>query len=97
VTHVTVALWSSEVLHTLRLRRSTFLAACPDPPDVFAAWWSGEPPMVGTTTSLVLFDPISGVRPSRRRWVGLDALGTIDPPYRGYAAALAALRGAGLA
>jgi transcriptional regulator with XRE-family HTH domain len=97
VTHVTTALWSSEVIHTLRLRGSTIRAACPDPTDAFAAWWAGTPPPTGTTSSLVLFDPIPGQRSSRRRWVGLDAIASVEPRYRGYAAALTALRVAGLA
>jgi hypothetical protein len=33
VTHVVVALWSSEVLHAVRRRLSTFQSLCPDPDD----------------------------------------------------------------
>lgn len=98
ITHVMVALWSSEVLHTLRLRTETFRSVCPDPPDHFVHWWDGRPPSApGTTSSLLIFDPLTGRRSSRRRWVGLDDLRTIDPRYRGYADALEALRRAGLA
>ena len=97
VTHTVVALWSSEVLHALRLRNATFRAVCPDPPDAFAAWWAGEPPVRGSTTSMVVFDPLPGERRSRRRWISLDDATRAEPRYRGYADALAALRAAGRA
>jgi hypothetical protein len=38
VTHVVAALWSSEVLHALRLRTASFAAICPGSGDAFAAW-----------------------------------------------------------
>ena len=47
VTHVMACLWSSEVLHAIRLRRATFDALCPDPPDALLAWLGGEPPARG--------------------------------------------------
>lgn len=37
VTHALVVLWSSEVLHVLRLRAATFRALCPSPIDPFEA------------------------------------------------------------
>jgi transcriptional regulator with XRE-family HTH domain len=96
--HVVVALWSAEVLHPLRMRGASFRALCPDDSEHFAAWWAGQPaPSPGKRSSLVIFDPLSGRRASRRRWAGLDALATADPRYRGYADALDALRRAGLA
>ncbi|MCY7290243.1 MAG: helix-turn-helix domain-containing protein [Cryobacterium sp.] len=49
VTHAVVALWSSEVLHVLRMRHETFRATCPDATDAFAAWWDGQPPNHSTT------------------------------------------------
>lgn len=58
VTHVTAALWSSEVLHVVRLRESTFRAACPDGIPAFEAWWSGREPVPGSSSPFVLFDPI---------------------------------------
>jgi transcriptional regulator with XRE-family HTH domain len=98
VTHVVAALWSSEVLHVLRLREATFRSVCPDPLDAFDAWWSGAPPAVtGTTSALVVLDPLPGLRRTRRRWVGLDRVPAVEPRYRGYAEALAALRAAGRA
>ena len=42
VTHVMACLWSSEILHVLRLRRASFAALCPDRPDAFSAWLAGE-------------------------------------------------------
>jgi transcriptional regulator with XRE-family HTH domain len=41
VTHVMACLWSAEVLHVLRLRRASFEALCPDPPDCWEAWVTG--------------------------------------------------------
>jgi transcriptional regulator with XRE-family HTH domain len=97
VDHVIVALWSSEVIHALRLRRHSFAALAPDQPVGFAAWWEGAPVPAGTRASLVFFDPLTGERRSRRRWVGLDRLDGLAPRYRGYADALGALHDAGLA
>jgi transcriptional regulator with XRE-family HTH domain len=96
-THVVVALWSAEVLHTLRCRRASFRSICPDPPEAFAAWWAAAPPVPGRRTELIVFDPLPGARITRRRWVGLDRVGNAEPRYRGYAEVLTALRGAGLA
>ena len=45
----------------------------------------------------MVFDPLPGVRRTRRRWIGLDDAARADPRYRGYAEALDALRAAGLA
>ena len=92
ITHVVVALWSSDVLHTIRLRNETFRAVAPDGTEAFAAWWSGTPPATGTSSTFVLFDPLTGSRKDRRRWVGLDEAGRVEPRYRDYATALAALR-----
>lgn len=92
VTNVVVTLWSSEVLHVLRLREATFRSICSDPPDALAAWWSGSPPLAGVTSSLVVFDPVAGQRSSRRRWAGLELVRTVEPRYRGFADALETLR-----
>jgi hypothetical protein len=96
ITHVTVALWSSEVLHVLRRKQETFRSICPDPADALGAWWSGQPP-VGTSTTLVLFDPLVAAGSRRRAWIGLDQIAIARPRYRGYADALAELKRAGLA
>jgi transcriptional regulator with XRE-family HTH domain len=91
VTHVMVGLWSAEVLHSLRLRSETFRSLCPQPSDIFDPWWSGSPAMIGTHSTLVLFDPFATGR--RRRFAGLvDALDEIRPRVRGYAEAAALLR-----
>jgi hypothetical protein len=83
VTHAIVALWSAEVLHTLRLRSETFRSACPDPADAFEAWWGGGIPTEERSTStLVLFDPNPG---RRATFAGVAALSTVRPRYRGYA------------
>lgn len=83
VTHAIVALWSAEVLHTLRMRAETFRSACPDPAEAFEAWWNGGMPIDERPTStLVLFDPTPGRRVT---FAGLAALRTLRPRYRGYA------------
>jgi hypothetical protein len=96
VTHVVVALWSSEVLHVVRRKLATFGSLCPDAPDAFGAWWSGEPPR-GAATTFVLLDPGTAIDSRRRAWVGLQHVPIVRPRYRGYAEALAELRAIGLA
>jgi hypothetical protein len=92
VTNVVLALWSSEVLHELRIHPASFRAVCPDSIDDFATWWSGIVPPAGTPSStFALFDPVAGSRAGRRRFVGLDAAAEVRPRYRGYADALDAL------
>jgi hypothetical protein len=90
-THAIVALWSSEVLHALRLRPATFRALCPDSRVTFDAWWGGEPPTAGRTSSLMLLDPSAAGR--QRRFVSLDeALDGVRPRVRDYPEAAARLR-----
>lgn len=98
VTHVMAGLWSSEVLHSIRLRRASFDALCPDPPDALLTWLGGEPPAEGMTSTLVVLDPLVPFG-SRRRTIA--AVGTADEPprpdprHRGYTEAAKALRQAG--
>jgi hypothetical protein len=82
-THVIVALWTADVLHPLRLRTASFRALCPDGPEVVEQWWSGSPPAKGTTSSLIVLDPLAGGR--QERLVGLDRALTARPRHRGYA------------
>jgi len=89
VTHVMVGLWSSEVQHVLRLRTATFRATCPDGAATFAEWWQGKPSTSGVRSTFVLLDPLNRTR--SRRWVGLDDALKVEPRYRGYADALAAM------
>jgi DNA-binding XRE family transcriptional regulator len=92
VTHVVAALWSAEVIHTIRLRAATFRSLCPDPPTALEAWWSGQPPARGATSTFVLLDPTA----SRRQRVWLDLEGAISrahPRFRDYADAASRLRG----
>jgi transcriptional regulator with XRE-family HTH domain len=91
-THVIVALWSAEVLHSIRLRPETFRALCPDPPDAFDSWWRGDAPRSGATSSLVLLDLFATGR--QRRTLSLDqALGPSRPRVRGYSEAARRLGG----
>lgn len=94
ITHAIVALWSAEAIHTIRLRRSTFAAICPDPIDAFEAWWTGSIPAPGTTSTLVILDPHPELG-RRRRYVSgdpaIEVVECIQPRYRGCADAATAL------
>lgn len=90
-THVIVGLWSSEVLHALRLRSESFRALCPHPPEPFRAWWEGRPPPAGKTSTLIILDPLA--RPRQRTFISLDEALTARPRHRGYADAAARLGG----
>jgi hypothetical protein len=88
-THVIAALWSSEVLHAIRLRPESFRALCPDPAAGFRAWWTGEPPPAGASSALVILDPLATGR--QRRFIDMDEAMTARPRHRGWAAMAAAL------
>jgi transcriptional regulator with XRE-family HTH domain len=90
-THVLVAAWSAEVLHVLRLRHASFRALCPAGTAEFDAWWAGEPPGSGTSSALVVLDPLAAGR--QRPYVSLDAALTARPRHRGYAEMAARLGG----
>jgi transcriptional regulator with XRE-family HTH domain len=88
VTNVVVALWSTEVLHTIRMRPASFRAVCPDSDAAFEAWWSGSLPVPGRATSaFILFDPISSAGARRRQFIPLEQAlhASTRPRYRGYA------------
>jgi transcriptional regulator with XRE-family HTH domain len=90
VSHVIVALWSSEVLHVLRLRTASFEAICPDRPDVLLGWFAGRPPASGVTSALLVLDPIE--RSRGRRWIGMAESLKAEPRYRGYSETVDAMR-----
>ena len=92
VTHVMACLWSSEVLHTIRLRRATFEALCPDRIESFEAWLAGSRPRPGVTSALALVDPAVPPGSRKRLLVDLVEVPRIDPRYRGYTDAADALR-----
>jgi transcriptional regulator with XRE-family HTH domain len=81
--HVLVAVWSAEVLHALRLRQASFRALCPDGVAAFDGWWAGQTPATGTSSALVVLDPLAAGR--QRPYVDLDAALTARPRHRGYA------------
>lgn len=90
-THVIAALWSSEVLHALRMRPDSFHSLCPDTSEAFGSWWSAEPPPAGTMSTLVVIDPAAS--PRQRLFIGLDeALTSARPRHRGYAEAATRLQ-----
>ncbi len=91
-THLIAGLWSSEVLHVLRLRTESFRALCPDGPDAFEGWWAGTPPRAGTSSALIVLDPVA--RGRQRRFIGLAPALTARPRFHGYADAAARLTGA---
>ena len=88
-THVIVALWSSDVLHSIRLRAASFRALCPDPEASFEGWWSGVAPLPGRTSALVVLDPVA--RGRQAVFIGLERALLARPRHRGYAEARAAL------
>lgn len=88
-THVIAALWSSEVLHALRLRTESFRAICPDDEGAIRAWWSGGREVEGRTSALIVLDPLASGR--ERPFVGLEAALRSRPRYRGYADAVTRL------
>ena len=93
VTHVMACLWSSEVIHVLRLRLASFEALCPDTPEAFEAWFAGDRPgQPGVTSALVLLDPAVEPGSRMRVTVGLAELARVKPRYRGYADAAESLR-----
>jgi hypothetical protein len=92
VTHVMACAWSAEVLHVLRLRRASFDALCPDPPDAFEAWLRGATPRAGVTSTLVLLDPLVPFRSHRRTIVPMVEPPLLRPRHRGYADIADALR-----
>lgn len=81
-THVIVALWSTEILHAIRLRPETFRSLCPDQPTGFAQWWSGHPPRTGSSSELVILDPLASGK--QRVWIGLDEAVRARPRHSGY-------------
>jgi len=86
--HVIAALWSSEVLHSIRLNRATFQALCSDPEASLLAWLQGEPPPSGMVRTLVLLDPFASGR--QQAIAGsTTALAGVKPRVRGYAEAVA--------
>jgi lambda repressor-like predicted transcriptional regulator len=94
VTHVMAGLWSSEVIHTARIRAATFAAVCPHDGQPFEMWWQGTPPEPGRpTSSFILLDPIRA-EGGHRMWFG--GFGpAVRPRYRGYADAAESLRRGG--
>jgi len=88
-THVIVAVWTSEVLHALRMRRDSFRTLCPDTTDAFAGWWKARPPGTGIHSVLVVLDPLS--RGRQRQWIGLDDALVARSRYAGYAEIAASL------
>jgi len=82
--HVMVALWSSEILHTLRLRSESCRVLCPADGSAFGAWWTGHPPPQSQRTAeLVVLDPLA--RGRQRTYISLSEALTAKPRYSGYA------------
>jgi len=93
-THVMAGLWSSEVIHSVRLRSATFRALCPDAVARVTAWLRGEPPLSGNSSSFVLLDPLAS---GRQAWTAdlEQILAGVRPRVRGYAEAAERLRRSG--
>jgi hypothetical protein len=71
------------------MRRESFRSLCPDSADALTAWWRGEPPRAGNTSTLIVLDPLAAGR--QRLFIGLDDALTARPRHRGYAEAAKAL------
>jgi transcriptional regulator with XRE-family HTH domain len=99
VSHAFVGVWSAEMLHTARIRRSSLAAICPDPLEPLDRWLAGDPPADGVTSSFALLDPIVTGRSHRRSMIDLEAAirSSTKPRYRGYAHVVEELRDARLA
>jgi transcriptional regulator with XRE-family HTH domain len=82
-THVLCGLWSSEVIHAVRLRSATFQALCPDSGERPAAWLRGHPPAAGRSSSFLLLDPYATGRQRSTADLG-DVLAGTKPRMRGY-------------
>jgi transcriptional regulator with XRE-family HTH domain len=91
--HVMVALWSADILHTVRRHRATFESLGSDGPAILDGWWSARPSSP-ESSGFVLFDPVDGPRADAIRWTGTTDLASIRPRYRDYMDALLALRAA---
>ena len=91
-THVMACVWSSEMLHALRLRTESFRTLCPDQAIGFSAWWSGNlPERRGKTSELIVLDPLAAGR--QRAYVSLDEALPARPRHAGYAELAARLTG----
>ena len=96
ITHVLTIAWTAECLRVVRLREATIRALGPDTTEAFAAWWEGGRPRApGTTSTVILLDPVD--RPRASAWVGLEDARTIRPRHADYVALLEALGRAGRA
>jgi hypothetical protein len=90
-THTMIGLWSAEVIHSVRLRRASFQALCPDSEERLVAWLRGEPPRGGKSSTFVLLDPFATGRQAGT--ASLERLlAGIRPRVRGYAEAAERLR-----
>jgi hypothetical protein len=88
VTHVMACLWSSEVLHVLRLRRAR-RGPVPGSGDAFEAWLAYDRPPEGTTSTLMLLDlAVAFDRDAERS--PRSSSGLARPRHRGYADAAGA-------
>lgn len=95
-THVMAGLWSSVVLHAVRLRPESFRAMCPDGMAPLRAWLDGDPPVTGFVRTFVAFDPLAAGR--QRHMIDLGTvLAGARPRLRDYRDAAERLRAAGLA
>jgi len=95
-THVMVGSWSAEVISSLRIRSATFHALGPGTRERLDAWLKGDPPLSGTSSSVVLLDPFANDR--RATTVGLEhVLVSTRPRVRGYREAADRLRAQGCA
>jgi transcriptional regulator with XRE-family HTH domain len=95
-THVMAGLWSSVVMHAVRLRPESFRAICPDGVAPLRAWLDGDPPVNGFVRTFVALDPLAAGR--QRQMIDLaTVLAGARPRMRDYRDAAERLHAAGMA
>ncbi len=91
-THMMAALWSTELISTIRRHRSSFATIETGSAGAFDEWWSGRLPPPGHHAGVILLDPVPR-RPATRAWATLDDGVGVRARHSGYAAAARAIEG----
>ena len=92
-THVMAALWSTEIISTIRRHRATFGTIATGSPGSFEDWWSGRLPEPGHHAAVILLDPVPR-RSAARAWTTLGEGFEGRARHAGYAAAAMSIEGA---
>ncbi len=93
-THLMAALWSTEMVSTIRRHRSSFGTIATGSPGAFEDWWSGRLAGPGSHAAVILLDPVSR-RSTARAWITLEDSVGVRARHTGYAEAARAIERAG--